>query len=29
MIYGGYTTRVALTQMPKDQQGKYRSMFRD
>lgn len=28
-IYGGYTTRVALTQMPKDEQDKYRSMFRD
>lgn len=28
-IYGGYTTRVALGQLPKEQQDKYRAMFRD
>lgn len=28
-IYGGYTARVALGEMPKDQQAKYRAMFRD
>ncbi|WP_309394384.1 DUF2314 domain-containing protein [Chelatococcus sambhunathii] len=28
-IYGGYTARVALAQMPKDQQAKYRAMFQD
>ncbi|WP_155905189.1 DUF2314 domain-containing protein [Methylopila sp. M107] len=28
-IYGGYTARVAIADMPKDQQTKYRAMFRD
>ena len=28
-IYGGYTARVALAQLPKDQQAKYAGVFRD
>ena len=28
-IYGGYTARVALNDMPKEQADKYRVMFRD
>jgi uncharacterized protein YegJ (DUF2314 family) len=28
-IYGGYTARVALDQMPKEDADKYRNMFRD
>lgn len=29
VMYGGYTARVALEEMPKEEADKYRSMFRD
>ena len=28
-IYGGYTARVAISQMPREQQAKYKHMFKD
>ncbi len=28
-IYGGYTARVAIAQLPNEQQAKYRAMFQD
>ena len=28
-MYGGYSARVALEELPKEQADKYRAMFRD